>query len=144
MIVSTLGSPTLRAGSHVPHVNIRSGISTFARWRSVIKILSTKNTDIQVVTETGHDNMPSTLKWLTRNMQANELNEPDNHFKLTDHFKDSLSYNIYSTQGTSSELAWRRGRPGSQLHVPPYSRLTILPSTQTLDDRHHCYPRRAH
>jgi hypothetical protein len=100
---STLHSPTLRAGLHVLHVNIRGGIYTFAKWRSVIEILSTKNPDILVLTETGHDNMLSTLKWLTRNMQANELNEPDTRSNLTNHFKDSLPYNIYSTQDTAGE-----------------------------------------
>jgi hypothetical protein len=36
-------------------------------------------------------------------MQAYEFNEPDTRSKLTDHFKDSLPYNIYSTQGTAGE-----------------------------------------
>jgi hypothetical protein len=94
---SILGSPTLSAGLHILHVNIRGGISTFAKWRSVIEILNVKNPDILVLTETGHVNSPSTLKWLTRNMHANELNDPDARSKLTDQFNDSLPYNIHST-----------------------------------------------
>ena len=109
-------------------MNIRGGISTFAKWRSVIEILNAKNPDILVITETGHDNSPSTLKWLTRNMHANELNDPEARSKLTDQFKDSLPYTIHSTQGTTGE---GRGGVAVLVHTSMSHRIIGKPTLPT-------------
>ena len=122
---SILGSATLRPGLHVLHVNIRGGISTFTKWRSVIEILNAKNPDILVLTETGHDNKPSTLKWLTREMRANELNSSEDRSKLADSFKDTLPYNIYSTNGTTGE---GRGGVAVLVHTSLSHRIIRKPS----------------
>jgi hypothetical protein len=128
-----LGSTSLPShGLHVMHMNIRGGISTYAKWRTVVEITALKKPDVLVITETGHDNHPSTLRWATRNMIPNELDDPDARARLGDHFKDTLPYNIYSTEGQSTQgerggvvvlvhesLAHRvLGKP----HVPPHKR----------------------
>ena len=81
------------------HMNIRGGISTYSKWRTVIELTALKNPDVLVITETGHDNHPSTLRWATRNMTPNELDDPDSRGRLGDQFKENLPYNIYSTEG---------------------------------------------
>ena len=99
-----LGSTSLPShGLHVMHMNIRGGISTYAKWRTVVEITALKNPDVLVITETGHDNHPSTLRWATRNMIPNELDDPDARGRLGDHFNNSLPYNIYSTEGQSTQ-----------------------------------------
>ena len=136
-----LGSTSLPShGLHVMHMNIRGGISTYAKWRTVVEITALKNPDVLVITETGHDNHPSTLRWATRNMIPNELDDPDARGRLGDHFNNSLPYNIYSTEGQSTQgerggvvvlvhesLSHRvLGKP----HVPPHKRwLTITLAT---------------
>jgi hypothetical protein len=58
-------------------MDIRGGISTYSKWRTVIEVTALKNPDVLVITEIGHDNHPSTLRWATRNMTPNELDDPD-------------------------------------------------------------------
>ena len=98
-----LGNPSLpTTGLHIMHVNIRGGITQYDKWRTVVELCSLKKPDVLVLTETGHNNHPSTLKWLTRNMKPNELNNPDDRSHLSDQFKDTLPYNMYSTEGIST------------------------------------------
>ena len=84
------------------HVNIRGGITNFDKWRTVVELCSLKKPDVLVITETGHNNHPSTLRWLTRTMKPNELNNLDDRSQLSDQFKDTLPYNMYSTEGIST------------------------------------------
>jgi hypothetical protein len=121
-------------------MNIRGGISTYSKWRRVIELTALKNPDVLVITETGHDNHPSTLRWATRNMTPNELDDPDSRGRLGDQFKENLPYNIYSTEDQSTQgkrggvvvlvhesLAHRvLGKP----HIPPHKQwMTITLAT---------------
>jgi hypothetical protein len=98
-----LGTPTLpTSGLHIMHVNIRGGIAHFDKWRTVVELCFLKKPDVLVMTETGHNNNPSTLRWLTRTMKPNELNDLDDRSHLSDQFQDTLPYNMYSTEGIST------------------------------------------
>ena len=99
-----LGSTSLTScGLHIMHLNIRRGISTYSKWRTVIEITALKNPDVLVITGTGHDNHPSTLGCATRNVTPNELDDPDGRGRLDDQFKENLPYNIYSMEGQSNQ-----------------------------------------
>jgi hypothetical protein len=106
-----LGTPILpTSGLHIMHVNIRGGIAQFDKWRTVVELCSLKKPDVLVITETGHNNHPSTLRWLTRTMKPNELNDLDDRSHFSDQFKDILPYTVYSTEGISTpgrEVEWR-------------------------------------
>ena len=82
------------------HINIRGGIAQFDKWSTVVELCSLKKPDVLVVTETGHNNHPSTLRWLTKNMKPNELNDLDD--RSHDQFQVTLPYNMYSTEGIST------------------------------------------
>ena len=127
------------------HVNIRGGITNFDKWRTIVELCSLKKPDVLVITETGHNNHPSTLRWLTRTMKPNELNNLDDRSKLSDQFKDTLPYNMYSTEGISTP--GERGGVAVLVHTSLAHRVLgqpVTPPPQTLDDFNPRNPRRTH
>jgi hypothetical protein len=67
-LTGDLNPPT--TGLNTMTLNVRGGISTPAKWLMVCETVLQHDPDVLVLTETGSDNSPETLLWLTRKLPS--------------------------------------------------------------------------
>ena len=78
-------------------LNIRGGISQAHKWGMICELAASHDPDILTLCETGHDNLPATLQWLTRKLYpVHHLNQ-DN---ITSVHSSALPYLIFSSNGS--------------------------------------------
>jgi exonuclease III len=119
-LTGDLNTPT--TGFTTMTLNVRGGISTPAKWLMVCETALQHEPDVLVLTETGSDNSPETLQWLTRKLRPRDTITTTN---VHTHFND-LPYQIISSDGsvegerggilTLIHDRWRHRRVGKVIH----------------------------
>ena len=119
-LTGDLDPPT--TGFNTMTLNVRGGISTPAKWLMVCETALQHDPDVLVLTETGNDNSPGTLQWLTRKLRPRDTITTTNvHTQFND-----LPYQIISSEGsvegerggivTLIHNRWRHRRVGKVIH----------------------------
>ena len=78
-------------------LNIRGGISQAHKWGMICELTASHDPDILTLCETGHDNAPATLQWLTRKLYPTHHLTQDN---ITSTHSAALPYLIFSSDGS--------------------------------------------
>ena len=78
-------------------LNIRGGISQAHKWGMICELTATHNPDLLTLCETGYDNSPDKLQWLTRRLYPTHHLSQDN---ISHKHSDALPYLIFSSDGS--------------------------------------------